>query len=100
MNDNYITRGCLNKPVENIEEGKFQCQCPGCNKLDVYNWLEDIPEDVSSQNLVEVRFKNTRKGYYINNTEQQLVKGDVVAVEASPGHDIGVVSLTDRKSVV
>lgn len=94
MSDNYITRGCLHKPVENTDEGKYQCNCPGCNKLDVYNWLESLPEGTFTEKAVEVRFKNTRKGYYLNNTDIPLVKGDIVAVEASPGHDIGVVSLT------
>ena len=93
MNDLYITRGCLKKPVENTEEGKFQCLCPGCNKLDVFNWLETMPYSDSTKNLVEVRFKNTRKGYFVNHTDSPLAKGDIVAVEASPGHDVGVVSL-------
>ena len=94
MNDLYITRGFLKKPVENTEESKFQCNCPGCNKLDVFNWLESMPQSASTENLVEVRFKNTRKGYFVNSTDMPLSKGDVVAVEASPGHDVGVVSLT------
>ena len=94
MIDQYITRGCLNKPVENAEEGKYQCTTPGCNKLDVFNWLEDMPYSDSIENPVEIRFKNTRKGYFVNHTGLPLVKGDVVAVEASPGHDVGVVSLT------
>ncbi|MDR1153278.1 MAG: hypothetical protein LBL04_01100 [Bacteroidales bacterium] len=94
MTDNYITRGCLYKPAENVEEGKFRSACPGCNKLDVYNWLETIPDNAPAGNLVEVRFKNTRKGYYSNNSGLPLVKGDVVAVEALPGHDVGIVSLT------
>ncbi len=94
MIDNYITRGCLNKPAENTEEGKFQCTCSGCNKLDVFNWLEPIPGNDSIGKAVEIRFKNTRKGYYINSADLSLVKGDIVAVEASPGHDVGVVSLT------
>ena len=45
---------------------------------------------------MEVQFKNTRKGYYRNENHLDLVKGDIVAVEASPGHDIGVVTLTGR----
>jgi len=93
MIDQYITRGCLKKPVENVEEDKFQYICPGCNKLNVFNWLETIPDNDFAGNLVEVRFKNTRKGYYINNTGLPLIKGDVVAVEGSPGHDVGIVSL-------
>ena len=94
MIDHYITRGCLNKPTENTDEGIFQCTCPGCNKLDVFNWLEDMPESDSTENLVEIRFKNTRKGFFVNQTGFPLFKGDIVAVEASPGHDVGVVSLT------
>jgi cell fate regulator YaaT (PSP1 superfamily) len=61
--------------------------------MDVFNWLDDLPKN-ESDNLVEIRFKNTRKGYFINSSDIALEKGDVVAVEASPGHDIGVVSLT------
>ena len=94
MTDNYITRGFLNKPVENIEESKFHCHCPGCSKMNVFNWLENIPDNDFLENIVEVRFKNTRKGYYVNSSEMTLNIGDVVAVEASPGHDIGIVSLT------
>ena len=94
ITDNYITRGYHRKPVENPEEDKFPCSCTGCNKLDVFNWLETVPDNDFVGNNVEVRFKNTRKGYYVNNTGMPLFKGDVVAVEASPGHDIGIVSLT------
>ncbi len=64
-------------------------------KLGAYDWLEDIPLVYThKENLVEVRFKNTRKGYYINTNFLRLERGDIVAVEASPGHDIGIVSLT------
>ena len=64
-----------------------------CGKLDVYNWLHDLPTTPYSCDIVEVQFKNTRKGYFKNSTQIQLEKGDIVAVEASPGHDIGVVTL-------
>ena len=94
MTDNYITRGCHKNHIENAEEGKLLCKNFGCSKLNVYDWLEDIPDNDFTGNLVEVRFKNTRKGYFINNTGVPLVKGDVVAVEASPGHDVGIVTLT------
>ena len=94
MIDTYITRGCLNKPVVNTEENSFRCICPGCNKLNVYNWLDKISDDdLLGDPMVEVRFKNTRKGYYLNVTGIPLTEGDIVAVEASPGHDIGIVSL-------
>ncbi len=65
-------------------------------KLEVYDWLSDIPESHDDTDLVEVRFKNTRKGYYRNTTHIRLEPGDLVAVEASPGHDIGEVTLTGR----
>lgn len=64
-------------------------------KLNTYNWLCDIPESESSD-YVEVQFKNTRKGYYRNEAKILLTKGDIVAVEALPGHDIGTVSLTGK----
>ena len=55
-----------------------------------------MPGNATSTDLVEVQFKNTRKGYYHNTYGLDLKKGDIVAVEASPGHDIGVVTLTGR----
>jgi len=66
----------------------------GCFKLNVYDWLNDVPETEISGDLVEVRFKNTRKGFYRNTNRLRVMIGDIVAVEASPGHDIGIVSLT------
>lgn len=83
--------------------------CTGCGRglsakgagrqdkqLNTYDWLADVPGNAESTDLVEVQFKNTRKGYYHNVNNLQLQKGDTVAVEASPGHDIGVVTLTGR----
>ncbi len=66
------------------------------HQLNTYDWLADVPENAWSTDLVEVQFKNTRKGYYHNVNGLDLKKGDWVAVEASPGHDIGIVSLTGR----
>ena len=63
------------------------------HKLNTYDWLCDVPDADKATDFIEVQFKNTRKGYYLNNTKIPLVKGDVVAVEASPGHDIGTESL-------
>lgn len=72
----------------------------GCGRqdkqLNTYDYLADIPGNDEATDLVEVQFKNTRKGYYHNSNHLPLQKGDVVAVEASPGHDIGVVTLTGR----
>ena len=67
----------------------------GRNKLETFDWLVDVPAVGSKQcNLVEVQFKNTRKGYYLNSLNLDLSKGDIVAVESAPGHDIGEVTLT------
>lgn len=66
------------------------------HKLNTYDWLCDVPDAGNATDFVEVQFKNTRKGYYLNNTKLPLVKGDIVAVEASPGHDIGTVTLTGK----
>lgn len=63
-------------------------------KLNVYDWMSDIAIDKEMFEIIEVRFKNTRKGFYHNHAGLALQAGDVVAVEASPGHDIGIVSLT------
>ncbi|MDE6438187.1 MAG: hypothetical protein K2L62_00855, partial [Muribaculaceae bacterium] len=71
--------------------------CGGCGargKLHSFNYLEDIPGGYADDNMVEVQFKNTRKGFYINSANLPLQIGDMVAVEATPGHDIGQVTLT------
>lgn len=64
-----------------------------CAKLNVYDWLYDVKSTINTDEIVEVRFKNTRKDYYRNVNGLTLIAGDMVAVEASPGHDIGMVSL-------
>lgn len=72
----------------------------GCGRqdhqLNTYDWLADVPGNIERTDLVEVQFKNTRKGYYHNINGLDLKKGDLVAVESSPGHDIGVVTLTGQ----
>ena len=65
-------------------------------QLNTYDWLADVPGNQDDTDLVEVQFKHTRKGYYHNVNKLELKKGDIVAVEANPGHDIGVVTLTGR----
>ena len=74
--------------------------CKGCtrhtNKLHTYDWLHDFPEFQELSKMVEVQFKNTRKGFFINSNNLQLELGDLVAVEATPGHDIGTVTLTGK----
>ena len=83
-----------------LKNGSGCLACSGCgrqdNKLNTYDWMADIPGNADEQDMVEVQFKNTRKGYYKNSNKLQLMKGDIVAVEASPGHDIGTVTLTGR----
>ena len=64
--------------------------------MSTYDWLSDIPESLQSSDLVEVQFKNTRKGYYINSEKIDLYKGDIVAVGSVIGHDIGEVTLTGK----
>ena len=65
-------------------------------QLNTYDWLADVPGNDETTDLVEVQFKHTRKGYFHNVNKLDLKKGDIVAVEANPGHDIGVVTLTGR----
>ena len=83
-----------------IKNGSGHLCCKGCGRqdrqLNTYDWLADIPGNAEEQDIVEVQFKNTRKGFYKNSNKLKLAKGDIVAVEASPGHDIGVVTLTGR----
>ena len=69
-------------------------KCPG--KLNTYDYLADIPGNARASEIVEVEFKSPRKGYFINSNHLDLHKGDVVAVEASPGHDVGTVTMTGR----
>ena len=70
----------------------------GCGRqdkqLNTYDWLADVPNNERLCDFVEVQFKNTRKDYYVNSNNLPLKKGDMVAVEAMPGHDVGVVTLT------
>ena len=79
------------------DRGLSHCACGRQDRqLNTYDWLYDVPGNEEDTDLVEVQFKNTRKGYYHNVNHLDLQKGDTVAVEASPGHDIGVVTLTGR----
>lgn len=68
--------------------------CPPRGKLHCFNYLADVPGGFADDDMVEVQFKNTRKGFYKNSTNLDLAIGDMVAVEAVPGHDIGQVTLT------
>lgn len=85
--NNGLPNGCKNNGA---------CGAYGCNKLDVFDWLAgmELPDGQKPFDIVEVRFKNSRKAFYRNSGNLELYNGDVVTVEVSPGHDVGVVSLT------
>jgi cell fate regulator YaaT (PSP1 superfamily) len=83
--DNGLPRGCKSNGA---------CQTGSCDKLSVFNYLANMEDSVgyTVSDFVEVRFKNTRKQFF-KQENMRLTEGDVVAVEASPGHDVGTVSL-------
>ncbi|MCK5693792.1 MAG: hypothetical protein KAI08_13105, partial [Bacteroidales bacterium] len=88
-------RGCckerhLEVNEENLE--RIDSYFGSCSKLESYDWLREV-SDNDIPEVVEVRFKNTRKSFYRNVNELRLKRGDIIAVEASPGHDIGIISL-------
>jgi len=93
---------CNKKHIPDIGRGCCFCDCgdeieakavEGCYKLHEVNWLEEYPDTIPTD-IFEVRFKNTRRSYYQNVNNLDLKRGDIVAVEAQPGHDIGIISLT------
>ncbi len=89
----FLSRGCCHPPkLYNKNESVFQHRC---SKFDSHDWLKDIPvsQHMVPTDVVEVRFKNSRKDYFRTPPDLELVVGDIVAVEASPGHDIGIVSM-------
>ena len=96
-NDTTSGEGCP-------KDGDCSSGCGGCckpsggcdlrGKLHSYDYWEDIPGGFADDDMVEVNFKNTRKGYFLNSGKIPLEVGDMVAVEAQPGHDIGRVTLT------
>lgn len=81
-----------------LDKGNRRLTAAGCKKssgqmLSIHDWLADIEINKDSCQYVEVQFKNTRKGYYLNSNNLSLEKGDIVAVESNPGHDIGTVTM-------
>ena len=72
------------------------CGTGSCNKLNVYDWLTNmtLPSGQRPFDIIEVRFKGTRKDFFRNKENIELHVGDVVTVEAAPGHDVGVISMT------
>ena len=93
---------CNKKHNPEMGRGCVFCDCgdeietqasEGCYKLHETDWLEEYPNNIPTD-IYEVRFKNTRRSYYQNVNNLELKRGDIVAVEAQPGHDIGIISLT------
>ena len=99
-NRNDIQQKALEKDFDNGNIGNIRLCAHSCNphtdKLNAYDWLADLPDNADADEMVEVQFKPPRKGYYLNSNHLDLVKGDIVAVEANPGHDIGTVTMTGR----
>ena len=96
MNDNEKDKNAINaaeapQQARTADDGRELR-----SKLHSYNWLGDVPGDFNDCDIVEVSFKNTRRGFYRNSQHLPLAIGDLVAVEANPGHDIGRVSMTGR----
>lgn len=81
-------RGC-----PKIKGNPICCHPTNQNRLNVYDWMENLPKVKLDSKIVEVRFKNNRKGYFDNNKKFRLEQGTVIAVESQKGHDIGIVSL-------
>ena len=92
-NNAFLSRGCVHLPK--MYDSNKHTYNPGCAKMDSCNWLDsiDLPPGQKPFDCVEIRFKNSRKEFFRINTEYDIEEGDIVAVEASPGHDIGIVTL-------
>lgn len=86
-NTSGTPKGCKNNGT---------CGTDGCNKLTVFDWLSNmsLPGNMEPFNALEVRFKNGRKDFFRNPENMPLTIGDIVATETSPGHDVGIVTLT------
>ena len=89
-----MTRGCRCAPQPHSRQ--LDVHAPACSKLHATDWLKTLqpPSIYPATDLVEVRFKNSRKEFFQSPSDLELETGDIVAVESSPGHDIGIVTLT------
>jgi cell fate regulator YaaT (PSP1 superfamily) len=89
----FLSRGCCQSPK--LYQKNETVSQHRCNKFDSYDWLKDIPvaAGMLTTDIAEVRFKNSRKDFFRVPPELELAVGEIVAVEASPGHDIGIVSM-------
>lgn len=93
-NNTFLSRGCCHAP-QLYQENK-DIAAHRCCKLDVFDWMKDfeLPDNLPPFDCIEVRFKNSRKDFFRLSPEMKFESGDIVAVEAQPGHDIGIVTLT------
>jgi len=89
----FFTRGCCAVPDAHSEESTYS---PSCAKLSSFDWLKDIELAPNEQmlDIIEVRFKNSKKDFFRVVYGNTYSEGDIVAVESSPGHDLGIVTLT------
>lgn len=89
----FLSRGCCQPP--RVGQKNDQIFKNRCSKFDAFNWFGKIPLPSGHVpfDVVEVRFKNSRKDFFRSTSDMNLLTGDIVAVEASPGHDIGIVSM-------
>jgi len=92
IENDFFTRGFYKEPQ--LISGNESFYKKSCCKLDAYDWLKDIvaPESQKQRTFVDVRFKNNRKEFFEKKPDLHLDEGDIIAVEASPGHDIGIVA--------
>lgn len=90
-----ISRGCCFSRGEQGDSVASATAVAGCNKMETWDWLADLPNPLADEQIYEIQFKNTRKGFYqLSSSMEPLKKGDIVVVESSPGHDVGIVTLT------
>lgn len=92
--------GCSTCPARGLQNKSQDTTENSCGKLQTYDWLKDIPDTSGETDIVEIRFKNTRKEFFINQNKLSIKPGDYVAVEAERGHDIGQVGLTGRLALM
>lgn len=88
-----ISRGCcFSRDADGVSHATAAV---GCNKMESWDWLADLPNPLADNSIYEIQFKNTRKGFFVlSGNMASLSKGDIVVVESSPGHDVGIVTLT------
>ncbi len=94
--ESKIARGCCSSKqldITNDNKDRLEYYFGGCGKLEAFNWFRELTGDFDIPDIVEIRFKNTRKEIYRNVNGLRLKRGDFVAVEASPGHDLGIITL-------